>query len=84
MPIKDLTKPCYYFARELEFQKEFSKYDQTKTTTRYQMKDINDLSRKSNSPIEIHFKEGLIKNLLPTFLIVHTKYSSMRLILYYS
>jgi hypothetical protein len=58
IPIKDLTKPCYYFARELEFQKEFS--EKSKKNSIYQMKNITDLSRSTNSPIEVHFK-SLVK-----------------------
>ena len=60
IPIEDLTKPCYYFARELKFQKQLGmKLGLWANKTRYYLRDINDLSQKTKAAIEINFKESL-------------------------
>ena len=60
IPLKDLFEPCYLFARELEFQKALGRklnLDPFNPNTTYRMKDISDLSRSADSPIQVHLRK---------------------------
>ena len=58
IPLKDLTETCYLFARELEFHKALGKKSNVSPNdTAYRMKDITDISRITDSPIEVHLRK---------------------------
>ena len=55
---EDLTKPCELFIKELSFNKALNiKMGTNKTSAKYLLLDINDISEKQNSPVEVVIKE---------------------------
>ena len=61
IPIDDLSKPCKFLTKELEFQKELADKEGTAKKTTW---TVDEIVKKLDAPVEVQIKEFEIKNFI--------------------